>query len=79
MDREVGAYEAKTRLAELLRDVERGDRITITVRGRPVAELAPARRGGKTVAEAVEAMKAVKKVRGASAEDVLAWIAEGRR
>jgi prevent-host-death family protein len=78
MDREIGAYEAKTRLPELLRDVEKGDRITITVRGRPVAELVPAGRGGKTAAEAVEAMKAIQRVKGVSAEDIAAWIAEGR-
>jgi prevent-host-death family protein len=37
----VGAYEAKTHLAELLDRVERGERITITRHGRPVAELVP--------------------------------------
>lgn len=39
---EVGAYEAKTHLAELLRRVEKGERITITRHGHPVAELVPA-------------------------------------
>ena len=38
---EVGAYEAKTRLAELLNRVEKGERIVITRHGRPVAELVP--------------------------------------
>jgi prevent-host-death family protein len=37
----VGAYEAKTHLADLLDRVERGERITITRHGRPVAELVP--------------------------------------
>jgi prevent-host-death family protein len=37
----VGAYQAKTHLAELLDRVERGERITITRHGRPVAELVP--------------------------------------
>jgi prevent-host-death family protein len=39
--RQVGAYEAKTRLSELLDEVESGDSITITRRGRPVAILTP--------------------------------------
>ena len=38
----VGAYEAKTHLAELLRWVEKGERVTITKHGHPVAELVPA-------------------------------------
>lgn len=35
----LGAYEAKTRLPELLRAVERGESVTITRRGVPVARL----------------------------------------
>ncbi|MDR2347200.1 MAG: type II toxin-antitoxin system prevent-host-death family antitoxin [Bifidobacteriaceae bacterium] len=37
----VGAYEARTRFAELLEQVQAGRTITITRRGQPVAELAP--------------------------------------
>jgi prevent-host-death family protein len=37
----VGAFEAKTRLSELLDQVERGQVVRITKRGRPVAELRP--------------------------------------
>ena len=36
---EVAVYEAKTRLSELLVDVEQGEQITITRRGVPVARL----------------------------------------
>ena len=39
--REVQATVAKARLAELLRDVERGESITITRNGRKVAALVP--------------------------------------
>ena len=39
--REVGAFEAKTHLSELLAAVEAGEMITITRRGKPVAELRP--------------------------------------
>ena len=37
----VGAYEAKTHLARLLDRVSRGETLTITRRGRPVARLVP--------------------------------------
>lgn len=35
----IGSYEAKTRLPELLRQVERGEHFTITRRGVPVARI----------------------------------------
>ena len=38
---EVGAYEAKTHLSELLERVSEGERIVITKHGTPVAVLAP--------------------------------------
>jgi len=79
MGRQIGAYDAKTRLPQLLRDVERGERITITVRGRPVAELIPARADAPTAADAVAAMRAFKRVRGVQPDAVAEWIQEGRR
>lgn len=39
---EVGSYEAKTKLPELLRGVQAGSRYTITLRGEAVADLVPA-------------------------------------
>ena len=39
--KEIGAFEAKTRLSELLERVDRGQVYVITKRGRPVAELRP--------------------------------------
>jgi prevent-host-death family protein len=38
---EVGAFEARTHLSHLLDQVERGETITITRHGRPVARLIP--------------------------------------
>lgn len=40
--RSVGSYEAKTHLPRLLSQVEKGESITITKRGKPVAVLSPA-------------------------------------
>lgn len=48
--KEVAVYEAKSRLSELLAEVERGEQVTITRRGVPVARLVPAataRRAGE--------------------------------
>ncbi len=79
MATEIGAFEAKTHLSRLLRDVQRGRRYTITLRGRPVADLVPS---GSAAADerrdAVGAMKGIRKVRGVPDQEVAAWIAEGR-
>jgi prevent-host-death family protein len=39
--KEVGAFEAKTHLSQLLDEVEKGGRIYITRHGKRIAELAP--------------------------------------
>lgn len=41
MSTEVSAFEAKTRLSELLRETERGKSYVILRRGKPVARLVP--------------------------------------
>lgn len=41
MESTVGAFEAKTHLSALLDRAERGEEITITRRGQPVAKLVP--------------------------------------
>jgi len=41
----IGAFEAKAQLSRLLRAVENGEQFTITVRGKPVADLVPHRAG----------------------------------
>ena len=40
----IGAYQAKTRLSELLEKVEAGEEITITKHGVPAARLVPVKR-----------------------------------
>jgi len=41
MPNDIGAYEAKTHFSALLDRVARGEQITITKHGRPVARLVP--------------------------------------
>ena len=39
----IGAYDAKTKLPEILRRVEAGESFTITNRGKPVADVVPSK------------------------------------
>jgi prevent-host-death family protein len=80
MNIEIGSYEAKTKLPELLRGIQAGNRYTITLRGEPVADLVPAEGGkGSDAAAAVEQMRklmlSAEPVKGV---DVKVLIAEGR-
>lgn len=43
MSVEIGSYDAKTKLPEILRRVEAGEVFTITNRGKAVADLIPSR------------------------------------
>jgi len=52
--RTVGAYEAKTRFGELLREVENGETIIVTRHGFPVARLSPMTKEADDVAAAME-------------------------
>jgi prevent-host-death family protein len=51
--RTIGAYEAKTHLPRLLDEVAKGERITITKHGHPVAVLVPPGSAGTTDADAM--------------------------
>jgi prevent-host-death family protein len=76
---EVGAFEAKTRLSEILRKVQQGERFTITVRGQAVADVVPrADRDLRQAEAAVERLRAMPRVPGVAAETVRQWIDEGR-
>jgi prevent-host-death family protein len=50
----VGAYEAKTRFGELLREVENGETIIVTRHGQPVARLSPMDKEADDAAVAIE-------------------------
>jgi prevent-host-death family protein len=53
----VGLFDAKTHLSELIERVERGESITITRRGLPVARLVPAAAAKESPAAAVERIR----------------------
>jgi antitoxin (DNA-binding transcriptional repressor) of toxin-antitoxin stability system len=77
----IGAYDAKTRLPELLRQVREGSRFTITHRGEAVAELCPPRAtaGAEDAREAIERFEAfIREHPVKGGVDVKAIIDEGR-
>ncbi len=83
---EIGAYEAKTTLPELLRKVQQGQRFTITNRGQPVAELIPfeAAHAASAMAAAQKMIHLMKRGQGRStssptAEQIREWREEGRK
>ena len=59
---EIGAYQAKTHLPELLERVQKGERFVITRHGQPVAELVPvAGRDVDTVRRAIAEIRSVRR------------------
>ena len=49
---EIGSYDAKTKLPEILRRVEAGESFTITNRGKPIADVVPSRTGSRMKTQA---------------------------
>jgi len=81
---EIGAYEAKTHLPRLLREVAAGQSFTITLRGKPVAELKPSSEAGaeNKNAKFVHAMREFRKrsdLPSLTAEQIKEMIEYGRR
>ncbi len=76
----VGAYEAKTHLPELLERVAKGEKITITKHGVPVATLQPAAAAKKTpTRETIDQMKRFRNEHHLGGLTIRDMIDEGRR
>jgi len=77
---EIGIYEAKTKLAELLKQVENGELVTITNRGVPVADLVPsASRKVQQTIDAIAAIKSLQKPNSITEEQFKEMRLRGRR
>jgi prevent-host-death family protein len=78
----VGIFEAKTKLSEIVRKVERGERFTITVRGQAKAEVVPiqAPRLGPSPHEIEAAYRRLRhpRIKGISHEEIRAAIEKGK-
>ncbi len=76
---EVGAYEAKTHLSELLERVSEGERIVITKHGTPVAVLAPIfGRGARPVREVISDLREFRRGNTLGDGSLREMIEEGR-
>ena len=79
---EIGLFEAKTRLSELVRQAMAGESYIITQRGEPSAELGPIRHkrrsGSRRIAEAIRRLRQMPEIQGVSHEEIRSWIEEGR-
>lgn len=77
---EIESSDAKIRWSEILRAVEKGQRYTITLHGKPIADLIPSESTQRNdVAAAVDALLRMPKVKGVSGETIRECISEGRR
>ena len=76
----IGAFDAKTRLSELLRETERGKSFVLTRRGKAVARLVPVETSAQEM-ELEELIRSFHKIRDKIAEpiDVRELIEQGRR
>ena len=79
--RQIGAFEAKNRLSELLVAVQNGEEVTITKHGRPVAKLVPfTTRDQARVAAAIAELRELRqKLRLGDETSVKDLVDEGRR
>ncbi len=76
----VGAYQAKTHLNQLLDRVAKGERITITKHGIPIATLQPADLAKKKpVRETIDQLKRFRSRHRLSSSSIRKMIEEGRR
>ena len=77
--KEVNAFDAKTRLSALIREVEEGQSFTITRRGKPVARLEPVIKPAHQVTgDALAAFRAIRRrVKGKGS--IRRLIEEGRK
>ncbi len=80
--REIGAFEAKTHLSELLAAAKAGETVTITRRGQPVARVVPPANNDRTAAllrmAELRSRLAARDVR-LGIDDILSARDEGRR
>lgn len=78
--KKIGAFEAKTHLAELLDRARRGERITITKRGVAVAMLVPVEDGAtQSASEAFEELRRIRARTRPGRQSVRQLRDEGRR
>jgi len=76
---EIGAYEAKTHLSELLARVAQGEQIVITKHGNPIAYLVPAGNRRTAASEVIREIRQLRKGIRLKGFRLKALMSEGRR
>jgi prevent-host-death family protein len=75
----IGAFEAKTHFAELVREVRQGRTFTVTLHGKAAAKIEPVAEHQMTRKEAIENIKEHRKwMKPVSLQEILEWRDEGR-
>lgn len=78
MHEEIGSYDAKTKLPEILRRVEAGETFTITNRGKAVADLVPSKTSSREKAkQAIDNL--LKMAKTTASDDVLQSLKDSGR
>lgn len=79
---EIGLFEAKTHLSELVHQAMAGESTIITLRGKPAAELSPIRkherRRGHSISDAIRRIQETHRIEPVSHEQIREWIEDGR-
>ena len=77
----VSAFNAKSHLSRLLREVQKGQIFTITMRGRPIAQLVPFPKTGEKNMEKDQIIKEFDSIRERikMKVDIKSYIQEGRK
>jgi antitoxin (DNA-binding transcriptional repressor) of toxin-antitoxin stability system len=89
---QIGLFEAKTKLSEIVHKAGSGQRFTITIRGKAVADLVPAQNDSRENSGRVDPAKLSPeereaaferlrhpKIAGVPGDTILEWIREGRK
>lgn len=77
--KQVGMYEAKSKLSQLVDDAARGEAVVITRHGRPVARLVPVDVPRPAIAETIEAIRAFRDAHPLNGITVKELINDGRK
>ncbi len=77
--KEIGSYEAKTKLPALIREVAGGARIVITRSGKPVADLVPHPESSDDPSTVIEQIREMRQGISLGDNELKGLIQEGRR
>lgn len=78
-EHEYGCYQAKTHLPKLLKRVSKGEKITITRHGSPIAYMVPAKTKSRSTDEVIRELKTFRQKHSLNGLQLKQLIEQGRR